>query len=133
MSTLDIVSNSLSVIGIISLFVSGLGTMTVMLFSVSERTKEIGIKKSIGAKGRDIVKEFIIETLLLSITGAIIGITISFIIIFLAQNIFNVNLYISLKQIVTVIIVSFIFGIVFGIYPAIHASKLNPVDALRRE
>lgn len=133
MGTLDIVSSSLSVIGIISLFVSGLGTMTVMLFSVSERTKEIGIKKSIGAKGRDIVKEFIIESLLLSIIGAVIGIIISFAIIFFAQNIFNIALTISLKQILTVIIVSFIFGIVFGIYPAIHASRLNPVDALRRE
>lgn len=133
MGTLDIVSNSLTIIGIISLFVSGLGTMTVMLFSVSERTKEIGIKKSIGAKGRDIVKEVIIETLLLSTLGAVIGIIFSIIIIFVAQNIFNVALTITLKQILTVILVSFIFGIVFGIYPAIHASRLNPVDALRRE
>ena len=133
MGTLDIVSGSLTIIGIISLFVSGLGTMTVMLFSVSERTKEIGIKKSIGAKGRDIIKEFIIETLLLSICGAIIGTIISFVIILLARNIFNIALAITLKQILTVILVSFIFGIVFGIYPAIHASRLNPVDALRRE
>lgn len=133
MGTLDIVSSSLTIIGIISLLVSGLGTMTVMLFSVSERTKEIGIKKSIGAKGRDIVKEFIIETLLLSICGALIGIIISFVIILIAQNLFSVALTITLKQIVAVILVSFLFGIVFGIYPAIHASRLNPVDALRRE
>ena len=133
MGTLDMVSSSLTIIGIISLLVSGLGTMTVMLFSVSERTKEIGIKKSIGAKGRDIVKEFIIETLLLSICGALIGIIISFVIILIAQNLFSVALTITLKQIVAVILVSFLFGIVFGIYPAIHASRLNPVDALRRE
>lgn len=133
MGTLDIVSSSLTIIGIISLLVSGLGTMTVMLFSVSERTKEIGIKKSIGAKGRDIVKEFIIETLLLSICGTLIGIIISFVIILIAQNLFSIALTITLKQIVAVILVSFLFGIVFGIYPAIHASRLNPVDALRRE
>lgn len=133
MGTLDIVSNSLTIIGIISLIVSGLGTMTVMLFSVSERTKEIGIKKSIGAKRGDIIIEFIIETLILSIIGAIIGILISLTIIYIVKIFFSINLTITSGQIISCILVSLVFGIVFGIYPAIKASKLNPVDALRRE
>lgn len=133
MGTLDIVSLSLSIIGIISLFVSGLGTMTVMLFSISERTKEIGIKKSIGARGRDIVKEFICETIILSFLGTVLGITFSVIILFIASIILHFNLTITINQVIMSIAISLIFGIVFGIYPAIHASRLNPVDALRRE
>ncbi len=133
MGTLDTVSLSLTIIGIISLIVSGLGTMTVMLFSVSERTKEIGIKKSIGARGKDIVKEFLFETLILSLSGTLIGIFISFLLTKIASLIFNINLSFTLDQIITAFVISFIFAIVFGIYPAIHASRLNPVESLRRE
>lgn len=133
METLDIVSLVLTIIAVISLIVSGLGTMTVMLFSISERTKEIGIKKSIGASRKGIIIEFLIESVILSVIGCIIGIILSLLIIIMSTLILNVNLLITLEQIYYVICVSLIFGISFGLYPAIKASKLNPVDALRRE
>lgn len=131
--TLDIITMILSLIGAISLLVAGLGTMTVMLFSVTERTKEIGIKKSIGAKRRDIIKEFLCESTILSVLGCVLGIAVTFILVTAASFITGISLSLNAYQIFLALGVSLLSGVVFGIYPAYCAAKLNPVEALRRE
>ena len=118
----------------ISLLVGGIGIMNIMLVSVTERIREIGIRMSLGARGSDILKQFLLESMILSIIGGIIGIIIG---IVLSKSIPNfvpdLQIFISAES----IIISFIFsagvGIFFGFYPAYKASKLNPIDALNHE
>ena len=121
-------------IALISLTVGGIGIMNVMLVSVTGRTKEIGIKMSVGARRSDILKQFLFESMQLSITGGIIGIILGIVISQYVPHFFK-----DLKTIISVeaIIISFLFsvgvGIFFGFYPAWQASKLDPIDALRHE
>ena len=116
----------------ISLIVGGIGVMNVMLVSVTERTKEIGIRKSLGAKKRDILIQFLIESLILCVLGGLIG-------IFMGLSIGNILSIFGLtfKESSGVIVISFIssvvIGLVFGIFPAYKAAKLNPIDALHTE
>lgn len=132
-SLLDIVSMILSAIGAISLVVAGLGIMTVMLVSVNERTREIGIRKAIGAKNRTILIEFLFEALSMSLIGSILGSIIGVSLILLAALIFGIPLIISMQSILVAIVFAVIIGVIFGVYPAFKASKLHPVDALRFE
>ena len=121
-------------IALISLTVGGIGIMNVMLVSVTGRTKEIGIKMSVGARRSDILKQFLFESMQLSITGGIIGIILGIVISQYVPHFFK-----DLKTIISVeaIIISFLFsvgvGIFFGFYPAWQASKLDPIEALRYE
>lgn len=116
----------------ISLIVGGIGVMNVMLVSVTERTKEIGIRKSLGAKKRDILIQFLIESLILCVLGGLIG-------IFMGLSIGNILSIFGLtfKESSGVIVISFassvVIGLVFGIFPAYKAAKLNPIDALHTE
>lgn len=130
---LNIVTLSISAVGAISLIVAGLGIMTVMLVSVNERTKEIGIKKAIGANKTTILIEFLFEATAISVFGGIMGIitglTLSKIISQLLQFAFVIN-YIS---IILATAFALITGIVFGVYPAYKAANLKPVDALKQE
>ncbi|OJU12934.1 MAG: ABC transporter substrate-binding protein [Clostridiales bacterium 43-6] len=130
---LNIVSIILSAIGAISLLVAGLGIMTVMLVSVNERTREIGIKKAIGARSGIILMEFLMEALTISVFGSIIGICIGTGVALLATLLFGIPLSISVFQLIYSVLVAVCTGIVFGVYPAIKASRLKPVEALRRE
>lgn len=130
---LNIVSTVMKLIGVVSLIVSGLGIMTIMLVSVSEKTKEIGIKKSIGATKGDIAFEFLFESLIISVIGCVIGIIILFLILGVGFLFFNLNISINISTIFITILIALLCGIIFGVYPATKASKLNPIDALRNE
>lgn len=129
----NIVTLVLSVIAGISLVVAGLSVMTVMLVSVKERTKEIGIKKSIGATKKNIMKEFLIEAFILTLFGSLLGCIIAIVITLIGCSILALNP--SINWYLTSICIGFalIIGVVFGVYPAIKAANLNPVDALRHE
>ena len=121
-------------IALISLTVGGIGIMNVMLVSVTGRTKEIGIRMSVGARRSDILKQFLFESMQLSITGGVIGIILGIVISQYVPHFFkDLNTIISVKA----IIISFLFsvgvGIFFGFYPAWQASKLDPIEALRYE
>lgn len=130
---LNIISIVMKLIGMVSLIVSGLGIMTIMLVSVSEKTKEIGIKKSIGARKGDIVFEFLFESIIISALGCILGIVISFAVIGLACLFLDMKIEINYLTIVGSMVVAIICGIIFGVYPAIKAANLKPIDALRND
>lgn len=130
---LNIINVVLSIIGSISLIVAGIGITTVMLVSVTERTREIGIKKAIGAKSSDIMKEFLIEAILLSVGGCLMGIITTESLIKVCGLVMNYDLNLSAKQVITSLLISIFCGIIFGVYPARTAAKMNPVDSLRRE
>ena len=133
---LDIITVVLKLIGGISLIVSGIGIMTIMLVSVNEKTREIGIKKSIGAKKSNIVFEFIFESATISAIGGLLGlfgVFLTFIVVLIAKMFFSLLIVINIKTIFLILSASVICGIVFGVYPAIKASNLKPIDALRNE
>jgi len=117
----------------ISLVVGGVGVMNIMLVSVAERTKEIGLLKSIGAKEKDILAQFLIESVVITIVGGGIGISIGVILALLISLVAGLPLVISIPWILIAVIVSSLIGIVFGLYPARNAAKLSPIDALRHE
>ena len=120
-------------IAAIALLVGGIGIMNIMLVSVSERTREIGIRKAIGATRSRILSQFLIEALVLSILGGIIGLILSAVTLYVLEPILSMPLDIS-PQVATIAIGFSVFiGVVFGLYPANKASKLRPIDALRHE
>lgn len=117
----------------ISLLVAGIGIMNIMLVSVVERTKEIGIRKSLGAKKRDIMSQFVIEAIAISTTGGIIGIIIGSIATNVLGKAFGIEAVPTMSAILLAFSVSAGIGICFGYMPANKAAKLNPIDALRSE
>jgi putative ABC transport system permease protein len=131
---LDILSTvtlALSAVAGISLIVSGTSIMTVMLTSVSERTREIGIKKSIGAGRSAIMLEFLAESALITFIGAFIGLAVGMLLSFVACMIADIPFTLSVSISLITLFVSVVIGAVFGAYPAYKAASLNPVDALR--
>lgn len=130
---MNIVTSILSIIAGISLVVAGLGIMTVMLVSVNERTREIGIKKSIGASRSVIMFEFLTETLSISILGSLTGALIGILIAALGCLVLHIQLIINIKMIFFSIGFAVLSGVIFGVYPSWVASNLRPVDALRYE
>lgn len=120
-------------IAAISLLVGGIGIMNIMLVSVTERTREIGIRKSLGAKGRDIRGQFIIEAGTTSAIGGIIGIIVGVALAGIAGKIVGVTAVPSVSAIIISVGVSVAVGVIFGYLPAGKAAKLNPIDALRYE
>jgi putative ABC transport system permease protein len=117
----------------ISLLVGGIGIMNIMLASVTERTREIGIRRAIGAKRRQIISQFLIETVVLSIIGGLIGIGLGVLVPSLITYFTGMPTVITVASIVLPLVISFGVGIIFGLYPAVRAAKVDPIVALRHE
>ncbi len=117
----------------ISLLVGGIGIMNIMLVSVTERTREIGIRKAIGAKRRDVLFQFLIEAVVLSVLGGIIGIALGWAGSGILNRVAGMTAEVSLSSVVIAFSFSAAIGIIFGVFPAQKAAKLNPIDALRYE
>ncbi|MSP12418.1 MAG: FtsX-like permease family protein [Chloroflexi bacterium] len=119
-------------IAAISLIVGGIGIMNIMLVSVTERTREIGLRKALGAKRQDLLTQFLTEATILSLAGGLIGIAIGIGVSRLIQN-FNFNTVVGLDSVILATLFSIAVGLFFGIYPASRAASLNPIEALRYE
>lgn len=117
----------------ISLIVGGIGIMNIMLVSVIERTKEIGIRMAVGAKQKDIMIHFVIEALMLSIIGGSAGILLGIGMLKIASTLTNMQTFVSTSAILIAFLFSAVVGVFFGYYPAKKASRLNPIEALRYE
>ncbi|MCX6704509.1 MAG: FtsX-like permease family protein, partial [Candidatus Woesebacteria bacterium] len=128
---LGVVTVALGGIAAISLIVGGVGIMNIMLVSVTERTREIGLRKAVGAKPRDILVQFLIESVTLSVAGGGIGVLIGFL-GSLAINQF-ITTTVTFWSVALAFGVSAAIGIIFGVAPAARASKLNPIEALKYE
>jgi len=132
-STSDMMTVLLACIAGISLLVGGIGIMNIMYVSVTERTREIGLRMSIGARGIDILSQFLIEAVIISVTGGVIGIILGIIASWLVTVIANWPVAIQLYSVVLSFAVCTVTGIFFGWYPAQKASNLDPIEAIRYE
>lgn len=133
-STTNTLTLLISSIALISLVVGGIGVMNIMLVSVTERTKEIGVRMAIGAKQRNILQQFLIEAILICLLGGVIGILLAGTIITLFNTLgSNFKMLLSLESVVLAVFFSTLIGVVFGYMPAKNASKLNPIIALSQE
>jgi len=132
-TTSDMLSLVLTAIAGISLLVGGIGIMNIMYVSVTERTKEIGLRMAIGARGRDILLQFLFESVAISLLGGLIGIALGIGASEVVKNILNWPMSVSVTSVVVSFGVCFITGVFFGWYPARKASRLDPIEALRFE
>lgn len=132
-NTSDMLSLVLTAIAGISLLVGGIGIMNIMYVSVTERTKEIGLRMAIGARGRDILLQFLIESVMISLLGGLIGIGLGIGASQAVKSILNWPMSVSITSVVVSFGVCFVTGVFFGWYPARKASRLDPIDALRFE
>ncbi len=123
----------LAAIAAISLLVGGIGVMNIMLVSVVERTREIGIRKALGARERDIWGQFLIESAFLTLAGGIIGVAMGWVAALITSRVASITTVVSPDIVVLAISVSIGIGVFFGFYPARHASRLDPIEALRAE
>ncbi|MCP8967556.1 ABC transporter permease [Ectobacillus ponti] len=129
----SIMTALLSGIAAISLVVGGIGIMNIMLVSVTERTREIGIRKAVGATRRAILQQFLIESITLSVLGGLIGIGLGISLSLLLEKFASLAVSITMAPILYSFGTSILVGVIFGVYPAQKAAKLNPIDALRYE
>lgn len=120
-------------IAAISLLVGGIGIMNIMLVNVTERIREIGIRKAIGAKARDILLQFLMESMLVSIAGGLVGIILGIGLGEVIRRSANISMLVTPMPIILSFSVSAVVGIFFGYYPAKRAASLNPIEALRYE
>jgi len=123
----------LGAIAAISLLVGGIGVMNIMLVSVLERTREIGIRKALGAREWDIWGQFLIEAVFLTFAGGIIGVTLGWVVSLVVDRMELMSTLVTADIIILAVSVSVGIGLFFGFYPAWRASRLNPIDALRSE
>ena len=132
-STTDLMTTLLACIAGISLVVGGIGIMNIMYVSVTERTREIGLRMSVGARGIDILAQFLIEAILISITGGLIGVVIGCGASFVVKNVAHWPIYIQAWSVFLSFAVCTVTGVFFGWYPAKKAAQLDPIDAIRYE
>ncbi len=137
LDTFNNITNMLTIfitgISAISLLVGGVGVMNIMLVSVTERTKEIGLLKAIGAKRRDILMEFLFESSVMTTFGGLIGIFIGLLFTYIISIVVKIPFSVSIPWILIATAISASVGLIFGLYPATKAAKLHPIDALRFE
>ncbi len=135
--TTGMISLFLGIVGGIALFVGGIGTMNMMLTTVTERTKEIGLRKAIGARNRDIMLQILVESVALTTLGGLIGIILSLGAAKVANTIFAdseiISVVVNTEVVALSAVVAVAVGVIFGLYPARNAARLQPVDALRSE
>lgn len=132
-STSDMMTVLLACIAGISLLVGGIGIMNIMYVSVTERTREIGLRMSIGAKGRDILAQFLIEAILISVTGGIIGVVLGIGASWMVKLFAGWPVYVQVYSVILSFVVCTVTGVFFGWYPAQKASNLDPIEAIRYE
>jgi putative ABC transport system permease protein len=120
-------------IAAISLLVGGIGIMNIVLATVMERTREIGIRRATGARRTDIVRQFLTESVLISMGGGLLGVAFGFFLAWLISYAAEWRTIVSTSSVVIAFAVSVAVGVVFGIYPAMKAARINPIDALRYE
>ena len=132
-STTDMMTVLLAAVAGISLLVGGIGIMNIMYVSVTERTREIGLRMSIGAKGRDILAQFLIESILISVTGGLIGVVFGIGAAFLVNILASYPIYIQPWSVILSFAVCTVTGVFFGWYPARKAAGLDPIEAIRYE
>jgi putative ABC transport system permease protein len=120
-------------IACISLLVGGIGIMNIMLASVTERTREIGVRRAIGATKRQITEQFLTETVVLSTTGGIIGALLGISVPIVIAKLSGMPTVVTGWSVALSLLISIAIGIIFGIYPAIRAANLDPIEALRHE
>jgi putative ABC transport system permease protein len=132
-STTRIMSMLLGAIAAISLVVGGIGIMNIMLVSVTERTREIGIRMAIGARRRDVLWQFLIEALTLSLIGCGIGLVLGIGGAALVESFAGLPIEVTLASVLMAVSVSFLIGVFFGFYPARRAASLDPIEALRSQ
>lgn len=126
-------SIGVAAIAAISLLVGGIGIMNIMLVSVTERTREIGIKKALGARTKDVLFQFLIESATLSAIGGIAGTTLGLGLVMIGGLIISIPIVVNPASVITAVVFSMIIGIFFGYYPAKKAAKADPIEALRYE
>ncbi|MDD3627022.1 MAG: ABC transporter permease [bacterium] len=132
-NVMNTVTMIISIIAGLSLFVGGVGIMNIMLISVTERTKEIGIRKAVGASRGDVLKQFLIEAIVLSSVGGTSGIVVGILLSVLVAKVAKWPITVSVTSIILAFTFSFIIGVIFGIFPANKASRLNPIECLHYE
>jgi putative ABC transport system permease protein len=120
-------------IAAISLLVGGIGIMNIVLATVMERTREIGVRRAIGARRGDIMRQFLTESAMISIAGGVLGIACGFVLSWMIAQTAEWKTIVTPGSVIIAFGVSVFVGVVFGIYPAFKASRINPIDALRYE
>ena len=125
------VTGMLTLVAGVSLVVGGIGVMNIMLVSVAERTREIGIRKAVGANGGQIVMQFLFESLILSVVGGVLGLGLGYVAAFLVSVVTPFAPYIDMEILVATLVTSVGIGVVFGSYPAVKAGRKNPIESLR--
>jgi putative ABC transport system permease protein len=120
-------------IAAISLIVGGIGIMNIMLATVTERTREIGIRRALGARKKDIVTQFLVETTVLSVGGGLVGVVLGVVAPLLVAHFTSMKAIITPWSLILSFSISGLVGIIFGLYPASRAANLHPIEALRKE